>query len=616
MKPVLSPFEFQRVLRWTIGLPLLFAVLVGGVLFWQVHTLRTSTQKVDRSDRVIAKIIQAEKLLLDAVTGVRGYYISRDQVYLEPYLMASRELPVHLEELGTLLSSDPEQFARFQYIKSASTLWLSFAKKAVTSLRRGRDPLKNQSQEQGKVLLDGVKRNLSELLQEETRIREKRSASAQRTAGMVMTIGLAVALILGALLTFFGRWALNSLSSRYDAALAEMEKSREWFSTTLKSIGDAVLVCDQRQRIVFLNPMAETLTGWKLRDAKYLPVNSVLSLIDEKGEIVRELPREVLDSGAALDGGRLVLRSRDGSEHPIEQTAAPIRDAKGSLIGVILIFRDVREKREKEKELQESESRFRTVADDLRKALEHRDTFLSIASHELKTPLTSLKLQLQLTDRAIKPETGAVPTAEKLKGAINMSIQQVQRLDNLISDLLDVSRIHRGKFSYQFEGVDLAQLVKEHVNRLCEQTKTVNCTIKISTDIRLWIEGDKFRLEQVVSNLFSNALKYGAGKPFSIELCEENGFAVLRACDQGMGIPKDKISTIFDKYERAVSAKNISGMGLGLYIVRQIVHAHKGTIDLQSDPGRGTTFTVKFPLREEHLVLPPQDPTTVRPVIN
>lgn len=230
-------------------------------------------------------------------------------------------------------------------------------------------------------------------------------------------------------------------------------------------------------------------------------------------------------------------------------------------------------------------------------AIRIRDEFLSVASHELKTPITSLKLQLQLTKKKFKLGDGFIPKPHDVERVIDISTVQVNRLEKLIEDLLDVSRIASGKWSLQLEPVDLVELVNETISHHKEYLEQANCSVQFQTEKQLVVTCDRSKMVQVISNLLTNAAKYGAGKPVHIAVEQTpDSSARLVVQDFGMGIPKDKQDKIFDRFERAIGHTNISGLGLGLFITREIVNAHKGTIRVESEPGDGSTFIVEIPL--------------------
>lgn len=235
------------------------------------------------------------------------------------------------------------------------------------------------------------------------------------------------------------------------------------------------------------------------------------------------------------------------------------------------------------------------------KAIRARDEFLSIASHELKTPLTSLKLQLQMTRRRIHEKDGNPPNIEKMAATLDSSDRQVTRLAQLVEDLLDVSRIQSGKLIYSLEYVDLVSMVREVIERFVEDIGAAGNTIHLDGDLAVVVNCDRFRMEQVVTNLISNAIKYGAGTPILVTVESGVEWASIRVRDQGVGISLEKQSRIFERFERVITDPNISGLGLGLFIVRSIVHAHQGRVRVESQEGQGATFVVELPMHEANL---------------
>ncbi len=229
------------------------------------------------------------------------------------------------------------------------------------------------------------------------------------------------------------------------------------------------------------------------------------------------------------------------------------------------------------------------------KAIQARDEFLSIASHELKTPITSLKLQLQMTRRSVEPVTGKTPTPEKLAHILDVSTLQVNRLTALVEDLLDISRIESGKLTYHFETLNLSELVNEMVERYRDHLTSEGIVLTCHTPGDLFVSGDRFRMEQVILNLLSNAGKYGQQKPVEVTVTRTDQMAKISFRDQGLGIPKDKLGKVFERFERAVSSNNISGLGLGLYISQEIVKAHGGIITVESIEEVGSIFEVNLP---------------------
>jgi PAS domain S-box-containing protein len=229
-------------------------------------------------------------------------------------------------------------------------------------------------------------------------------------------------------------------------------------------------------------------------------------------------------------------------------------------------------------------------------AVRLRDEFLSVASHELKTPLTPLSLKLQKFTRAIAAAPDS-PFAERHDKDLEVMRRQVKRLSDLVNDLLDVSRISTGRMKLQLEEVDLLEVVREVTARFEPEAERAGVRLELRTQGAPMGQWDRLRLEQVVTNLLSNAVKYGAGKPVRVTVEADAGCARLVVQDEGIGIEPDAVSRIFGKFERAVSERNYGGLGLGLFITRQMVEAMGGTVRAESVLGRGATFTVELPLK-------------------
>lgn len=225
-----------------------------------------------------------------------------------------------------------------------------------------------------------------------------------------------------------------------------------------------------------------------------------------------------------------------------------------------------------------------------------RDEFISIASHELKTPLTSLKLQSQMTKKLVGRPEGM--SSSRMMKQLDYTINQIDRLNKLVDDMLDISRIGAGKLKIHRSDMDLSELMEELIERFQTQFEAVGCTV--IADIEPQVVGfwDSYKLEQVVNNLFSNAIRYSPKKPISVGLHRVKGKAILNVKDQGMGIDKEHQERIFERFERATS--KVSGLGLGLYITRQIVELHSGTIHVDSRPGEGSNFIIELPLDNGH----------------
>lgn len=228
---------------------------------------------------------------------------------------------------------------------------------------------------------------------------------------------------------------------------------------------------------------------------------------------------------------------------------------------------------------------------ELERALGTRDEFISVASHELRTPITSLKLQLQMAKREISREN--LPAS--IDRNVSISLSQVERLTNLVDKLLDISRIQTGRLEVELEKVDLSKLASELVEHFQGEFRKVGSSVSSSIEPGVEAACDRFRIEQVFVNLLTNAIKYGQGKPINVSLRKKADTVTFTVFDQGQGIRPEEQEKIFERFQRAGASKNVDGIGLGLYIARQVVHAHRGRIYVESDGSSGSAFHVEIP---------------------
>lgn len=227
-------------------------------------------------------------------------------------------------------------------------------------------------------------------------------------------------------------------------------------------------------------------------------------------------------------------------------------------------------------------------------AIEIRNDFLSIASHELNTPITSLKLQLQMVRRKLLSEATQKFDQNSFTKSIDSSVMHVDRLIKLVGVLLDVSRIQSGKFTYNFEDFNAKDAVNEILERNIDILTDSHCKVTIHNEQDIQVRWDRTRFEQVLTNILNNAIKYAPGE-IELKVEPQGEEVVISLSDHGEGIQKDKLITIFDRFERLNSNQNVGGLGLGLYIVKQIVEGHGGSVTVESDTGQGTTFIIKLP---------------------
>jgi PAS domain S-box-containing protein len=349
------------------------------------------------------------------------------------------------------------------------------------------------------------------------------------------------------------------------------------FKGTLDVVLDAVMMFSyDGWRVVYANEGARVLLG-RSHDELHAsrPVDFLADYDDARFA-------ELL--GPLRASGRLIIDAemcrRDGRKIPVELSLQQIDETS-----IVAIARDITDRKHAELE---REALYRQAVE----AVHARDDFLSVASHELKTPLSSLQLLVGTLLRHVGVDGEA---GEPAKAKLEIAARQIDRLTRLIGELMDLSQIRAGKLRLALEDLDLAALVRDVVARFAEDLRRAGCVITLDADAPVTGRWDRLRVEQIVTNLLSNAMKFGGGKPIEIRIAGDDGRARLVVRDHGPGIAPEDRERIFERYERATEAQAVSGLGLGLYIVRQIVLAHGGTIDVASRPGEGATFTVELP---------------------
>jgi signal transduction histidine kinase len=277
--------------------------------------------------------------------------------------------------------------------------------------------------------------------------------------------------------------------------------------------------------------------------------------------------------------------------------------ARGRTIGTMVFFSSAPDRRfdARDQALAEEIARRAAVAIDAarlyreaQEAIQLRDEFLRVASHELRTPLASLLMSLQWLHRKVDAKSPV--EAETLAKQLDNNIRQGQRLRRLVDDLLATTRFGGGLLELNRSEVDLGELVREVVERFEFDLNRAKCEVSLEVVAPVRGSWDASRLDQVVSNLLSNALKFGPGLPIEIAVSHKGTYAELSVTDHGIGIDPARLDTIFGRFTRGVSSTQYGGLGLGLYVSRQIVEQHGGTISVRSQLGKGSTFTVKLPI--------------------
>jgi PAS domain S-box-containing protein len=364
-------------------------------------------------------------------------------------------------------------------------------------------------------------------------------------------------------------------------AQKEIEASQARLVQTIESSSDFIGMSDLHQNMIFLNQAGRDLIG--VSGTEFIKVTDFF-FEEDKDKVAQEILPSTIRDGS-WTGEMRFKHFQTGEAIWMHYNSFVTRDEKsGEITGFATVSRDLTEYKEKEYNLQ--------------RALQSRDEFISIASHELKTPLTSLKLQSQMFLRSMEKNDPKATSPERLRAMASQTNEHTVRLNRLIEDMLDVSRIRSGQLRLEKAEYDLAELAQETVDHLMEHMPNARVDLpRLHFDGSIRGSWDKHRLEQVLENLLTNAYRYGLGKPVDIEIEKLDTKALIRIIDHGLGIDQPDLDRIFNRFERAVKASEISGMGLGLFISKNIVEAHGGKIWAESVKGHGSVFNLELPLQ-------------------
>jgi signal transduction histidine kinase len=383
---------------------------------------------------------------------------------------------------------------------------------------------------------------------------------------------------------------LRNKAAALEAVRQDFERTVSLLRATLDATADAILAVDRDGRIETFN--AKFVQLWRLPDDVLATRDDDLALafvLEQLAEPEAFLAR-VRELYASPDAESLdILRFRDG--RIVERSSRPMRGAGGTG-GRVWSFRDITAAR-----LNEAE-RDRLLGE-AHEAVRARDDFLSIASHELRTPLTSLHLALQSLRKATREPVSPGAQPEIVETLLATAERQTSTLRRLVEELLSVGRIQAGRLDLDAEDVDLPAVVRDVIGNLEQDIARAGVAVTVDgPDAPLRGRWDRTRIDQVVTNVVTNALRYGGGTRVDIRIARDGARAVLEVSDGGPGIAPELQRRIFERFVRGHPSSHYGGLGLGLYIVHQIVRAHGGDVQVRSEPGQGATFTVTLPVAD------------------
>jgi len=369
---------------------------------------------------------------------------------------------------------------------------------------------------------------------------------------------------------------------------ARLKESEEWLATTLRSIGDAVIATDRDGCVTFVNPIAEKLTAWTQEDAIGKALEEIFDIRNAgTGDPVESPVSKVLRDGTIVGlANHTILVARDGTRLPIDDSGAPIKDEDGAIIGVVLVFRDITDRRhadsERERLLKELEAKNAEM-----------ERFTYTVSHDLRSPLTTIAGFSEMLRKHIEDNN-----TEMIKGDLGYIERATAKMDHLLTDTLELSRI--GRVVNPPEDVPFGKIVEEVLDDESVSIKSKNVEISVADDFPV-VRVDWMRIEEVLTNLIENSMNYmGCEAHPRIEIgnrCDD-GETIFFVKDNGIGIDKSQHEKVFRLFHKVDTRSK--GTGAGLAIVERIIEVHGGRVWVESEKGIGCTicFTLPSPLEQ------------------
>ena len=546
----ISGTTFRRILAITVGVPVLMMTVCAITLALLTGHLFQLMQQGRHSVQVLSTFHECEKLLIDMETGERGFKMTGDEGFLDPYKAANGPLDAQFADLVSLVADDPDQKDRVDTLQKSVKDWRELAAHSIQAGKYNFSPEALAEELDGKARMDSIREQISSLLQEEEDQLSVRRSETDTTKHVVLfseIVALGLVIILTGLHV---RRQMQKLAGFYETSLREVAMQKEWFRVTLASIGDAVMVTDKNGLTTFMNFEAERMTGWQMHEADGKPLRSVFRIVHEETRVPGDDPVEKVFQEKRIVGlaNHTLLISKSGAEWPIEDSAAPIYDSERCIAGVVLVFRDATEMRRAERVLKthaedlEQKVLARTV--ELQRTINELEAFSYTVSHDLRAPLRAMQgySSALLNDYATK-------WSVEERGLLSRISKASERLDVLIQDLLTYSRV--SKEHQAIVPVNLDRLVQDI---LAQYPTFQNPELSFEVQHPLHpVLGHESGLTQVISNLLTNAVKFvvPGGKPKIKIWTQAEEFTVrLWIEDNGIGIDPKNHSRIFKMFEQ------------------------------------------------------------------
>ncbi len=582
--------NFRNLLRRTLFLPLTLLVLLAVTLVVEVLSLTSSLHWLDHSEHVIDSSRQTMRYMVEMESSVRGYELTRDPKFIESFQQAKAQLPSGIDGLVQLTADSQLQQNRLKEIRNLDNAWIEWAQQEIAL--HSKKPPSDDELLVGVRLIDEIRERQREVTAEEERLLHERSHRASILGRVVLISAVSLSLVVAIVLLTLTRKELRALTESYETHLQaeaeqrrQLQESREFFRITLKSLADGVITTDAQERVTFINPMAQRLTGWANADeVRGRPIQEVLRLLDETTRVELRKPFETLlrPEEAMSVQKELLMLDRAGNEFPVEVNAAPITSEGSGLAGTMVVFRDITHRRQTEQTLRASER------------LNQAGRLSATIAHEIRNPLDTVTNLIYLLQHDTNSGT-------MTRQYLEMASEELSRITQITGQLLTFHREARHPIE-----VSVPEVLDSVLTLFAPQVRKGNVTVEKRYSTTGMVRGFPGELRQVFSNLVGNAIDampYGGRLVLSVREGTRADDPTRKGVritivDSGSGIPLGVRRNLFAPF---YTTKGEKGTGLGLWVSRGIVAKHEGTIHVISSirEGRsGTAFSVFLPFRQ------------------
>ena len=574
---------YTHLLIQLIVLPLLALSLLAIGLGYSLQRVVKSAAWVDHSDQVIAHGNRLLQFIVDEETGIRGYFLTHDAAFLEPYQRAEGIVPKQFVVLSSMVQDNAAQSARIRRLQSTYVQWDAVTRQDLSSPTATAVDMSARKQR-----MDAIRAQMKDFLRVEEGLRRQRSIVATtvgRRARWLLT-GFLALIALG--IVWITVQCFLRLRQIFTSQIREAEKQRALaverelsLSTTLRSIGDGVIACDPAGCVVLMNPVAERLTGWKELDAKGQPLPKIFRIITEHTRAVVENPVEKVRRTGGVVGlaNHTILIRKDGSECGIDDSASPIRGVDGRTIGIVLVFRDCTERRSSQAALMRAEK------------LAAAGKLAASIAHEVNNPLEGLTNMLYLA--------GEGKDLTEVHTWLSQAQSEVNRLSHITRRTLGFYRENTQPAAYR-----PADVMEEVLSFYVPEAQSNNVQLEAQIRTQQEIYGVPGELRQVLSNLIANSLdamsnggviRLVVRRVTDLKDSAKAGVRITVA-DTGSGIPQHVLPHVFEPF---FTTKVDTGTGLGLWVSKELIEKQGGRLRMRSSalgPRTGTTFSIYLPL--------------------